>query len=264
MTIKHNTRDVRIVCDLTPNGFTNTPIEVTEWSKKAAAKTREKLTGSTITAYLWSYRYNSDKWLSLDLKDEFDNYHSIGFSDGCAHNFNPVEPMVPDFVEALHMVGMVLHILDVTIISVGRDMDNVDLGPTPMKRSVTIESIDPAKPITISAFRQDLDHPILHPVDSIEDITIEGNDVKLFLLWLASSWRPTIEKDLQSLTDDPHGCPLLTNVVPLVTFRQGICGGGRSLQDLATRNLMERLQAAVRNWRSHEVDIVDITGYWLK
>lgn len=123
----------------------------------------------------------------------------------------------------------------------------------------TLEKIDRQQPLDITPYQHDLDRPSLNFCDGASGVVLTGQDVALFLAW-AARWRPELEKDLQSIAQDSDGNALLTTWMPLVTFRESFCAGGRHEQDAATRGLMERLRSDLREWRGLGVDTVDISG----
>jgi hypothetical protein len=124
-----------------------------------------------------------------------------------------------------------------------------------------LEQIDQTLPLNITPFQRDLDAPIMRHVDSLERIVLEGDDVAHFLVWAQHpSWRSQFEGDLQSVTNDTQGRKLLTTWLPLVTFREQFCCGGRLMQDPAMEALMDRLRVTTRDWRAAGVDTVDISG----
>lgn len=126
----------------------------------------------------------------------------------------------------------------------------------------SLEMIDRTKRIDINPYQQHLDKAIFSPVDGLQSITIEGDDVEHFLDWAScDTWRQVIESDLQPLANDLEGKPLLDAFIPLVTFRYQFCVEGRQIQDDATQKLMDRLYTATREWRDAGCDLVDIAGY---
>ncbi len=125
----------------------------------------------------------------------------------------------------------------------------------------SLDDIDASLPLELWACQHDLDGPATRLVESVAPIILEGADVVLFLQWAKQeSWRERFECDLQSIANDEEGRKLLTTWIPLVTFRESFCAGGRQLQDPDTQELMERIRALTLNWRSAQVDTVDING----
>lgn len=125
----------------------------------------------------------------------------------------------------------------------------------------SLDEINAALPIELRPYQHDLDGPVSRPVESLAPIILEGGDVTLFLKWAKQdSWRVRFESDLQSIENDAEGRKLLTTWLPLVTFRESFCAGGRQIQDAETQALMERLRGLTLNWRSAQVDTVDING----
>lgn len=126
----------------------------------------------------------------------------------------------------------------------------------------TLEEINLSMPLELWPYQHDLDCAITQPVDSVEPIILHGADVEAFLQWAKTDyWRPRFEEDLQSVAQDSEGRRLLTTWLPLVTFRESFCSGGRQLQSPDIQLLMERLREQSRSWRTLEVDTVDINGY---
>lgn len=127
----------------------------------------------------------------------------------------------------------------------------------------TLEDLDLSRPLYLSPYQYDLDASIIVvPVDSLEPIILEGDDVEAFLHWAKIDyWRPRFEEDLQSVAQDSEGHKLLTTWIPLVTFREVFCSGGRHLQEEKTQILMDRLREQTKGWRALEVDTVDVSGY---
>jgi len=125
----------------------------------------------------------------------------------------------------------------------------------------SLDEIDQSLPLELWPYQHDLDGPTTRPVESVAPIILEGADVALFLQWAKQEgWRERFECDLQSIANDAEGRKLLTTWIPLVTFRESFCAGGRQLQDADTQALMERLRGLTLNWRSAQVDTVDING----
>lgn len=127
----------------------------------------------------------------------------------------------------------------------------------------TLEDLDLSRPLYLSPYQHDLDASIIVvPVDSLEPIILEGDDIEAFLQWAKIDyWRPRFEEDLQSVSQDSEGRQLLTTWIPLVTFREVFCSGGRDLQGEKTKILMDRLREQTKGWRALEVDTVDVSGY---
>lgn len=124
-----------------------------------------------------------------------------------------------------------------------------------------LEDIDQSLPVDLYPYQRDLDAPIMRIVESVEPIILEGDDVVSFMAWAThTSWRTKFEEDMQSVANDAEGRKLLTTWLPLVTFREEFCCGGRHMQDQSMETLMERLRAATRSWREAGVDTVDISG----
>lgn len=125
----------------------------------------------------------------------------------------------------------------------------------------TLKQIDVSLSLMLCPCQHDLDGPITRFVESVEPIILDGEDVTLFLAWAQQDgWRGQFEADLQSIANDSLGRKLLTTWMPLVTFRESFCAGGRQMQDPSTQALMERLRAATREWRTAGVDTVDVSG----
>lgn len=128
-----------------------------------------------------------------------------------------------------------------------------------MKR--TIEQISLEHPVILSPYFHDLDSPSLLPAEKVEPIELSIDETALFVEWLSiPTWRSNAEEELQSIAQDAEGKPLLTTWMPLVTFRESFCSGGRNTQPEAMRTLMEKLRELTRGWRSCLVDTVDISG----
>lgn len=128
----------------------------------------------------------------------------------------------------------------------------------------TLEQIDLSHPLELYPYQHDLDVAFTRPVETEKPIILKGADVELFLSWAKQDgWRHHFEEDLQSVAQDQEGKPLLTTWMPLVTFREHFCLGGRNLQDSDTRILMERIREQTKNWRASQVDTVDISGRFI-
>lgn len=123
-----------------------------------------------------------------------------------------------------------------------------------------LEQIDLTLPFEITPMVQDLDAPMIGPVDGLDVIKLSGADTELFISWVKAHWRAELERDLQSISNDREGRALLSTWMPLVTFRTNLCGGGRQLQDDVMQELMERLRSQTRNWRLAGCDLVDLSG----
>ncbi|HDR9068180.1 TPA: hypothetical protein QDA90_003488 [Burkholderia vietnamiensis] len=129
----------------------------------------------------------------------------------------------------------------------------------------TLDAIDTDKPLTLTGYQHDLDAALTAPVGSLSQISLVGEDAERLLAWAAQpSWRSEFETDLQCIAQDSAGQPLLTTWIPLVTFREDFCAGGRHIQDGATQALMDRLRIEMRGWRDAGADTVDISGYWMR
>ena len=132
----------------------------------------------------------------------------------------------------------------------------------PLTARRSLDDIDETLPISLFPVQHDLDHPMTDGVVGAETVNLIGDEVRLFLTWAKSpTWRASLEEDMQGIAQTDDGHPLLTTWMPLVTFRETFCGGGRMLQDEATQKMMERLRAASREWRAAGVDTVDISGH---
>jgi hypothetical protein len=130
---------------------------------------------------------------------------------------------------------------------------------TTMSRS--LDQLDNMLPLTIDPYQCDLDRVSMRIVEGLAPIVLAGDDVKVFLAWVAGPpWQEKFEEDLQSLANDGEGRELLTTCVPLVTFRESFCAGGRHMQDIPTQVLMESLRAQTRSWRDAGVDTVVVSG----
>lgn len=125
----------------------------------------------------------------------------------------------------------------------------------------TLNDIDRTLPMGFAPRQHDLEVPVMRLVDGIDPIVLAGEDIQLFLDWAGqSAYRESMESDLQCLAMDSQKRDLLTTWLPLVTFRESLCNGGRHLQNSKTQALMERLRMATREWRAAGVDTVDISG----
>lgn len=124
-----------------------------------------------------------------------------------------------------------------------------------------IQRIDSSMPLTIDPFRRDLDKPIMRGVENLQPVSVEGEDVGLFLDWMMQPpWRSLFETDLECIAER-EGRKLLSTTLPLATFRYGFCGGGRVAQDENTACLMDRIVAETRPWRDAGADTVVLSGY---
>lgn len=124
-----------------------------------------------------------------------------------------------------------------------------------------ISEIDTSHEVSIWPLRHSLDGPSLELVDGLEGITLTPAEAKMFLGWIeGTSWKSKLEEDLQSGSQDSEGNPLLSTWMPLVTFREDLCAGGRHLQDDILISLMDRLRPSTRGWRELGVDTVVISG----
>lgn len=110
-------------CELTPMGNAVTSQPVSRWLDTALIQARKNLLGGNVTGALWAYRRNNQEYLSLDLIDELGGAHGITFQAGHRHNFDPVQPLTPDLVEAIHMAGIVIRALNATVASLGWPKD---------------------------------------------------------------------------------------------------------------------------------------------
>lgn len=125
----------------------------------------------------------------------------------------------------------------------------------------TLGNIDVSLPIDLYPYQHDLDKTLTSPVETLKPIILCGEDVALFLSWAKQDpWREQFERDLQAIANDAQGRKLLTTWIPLVTFRESFCSGGRQMQNTATQALMERLRLDTREWRAAGVDMVDVSG----
>jgi hypothetical protein len=122
----------------------------------------------------------------------------------------------------------------------------------------TLEQIDRNKVLQFEPYQHDGNYI---PVENLDTIIIEGDNVGLFLDWVSGeTWRPVLEQELYSMFEDDQG-PLLTTWLPLVTFRNSLCGGGRNMQNTATQKLMDYIVESTRGWRDAGCDEVYISGY---
>lgn len=125
----------------------------------------------------------------------------------------------------------------------------------------TLEQINLALPLDLMPCQHDLDGPVVRAVESVAPITLQGTDALLFMQWAkGESWRGLFEGDLQSIAEDGEGRKLLSTWIPLVTFRERFCAGGRQVQDADTQALMEHLRSLTMGWRAAQVDTVEVSG----
>lgn len=128
---------------------------------------------------------------------------------------------------------------------------------------LTIETINPGDKIFIDPYQYDLDGEGRHlrPVEGLDYIALDGEDVRTFLAWVSNSWREDFECDLQGLCEDADGRPLLTTSLPLVDFREDYCTRRPEGMDEATIQMLVELRDLTREWRGEGVDTVCISGY---
>jgi hypothetical protein len=125
----------------------------------------------------------------------------------------------------------------------------------------TLEQIDSSLPLDLYPYQHDLDGAVIRPVAELKPVILDGMDVALFLNWAkGEGWRAKFEEVLQSVANDSLGRKLLTTWMPLVTFRESFCSGGRHMQNAETSALMERVRVETKGWRTAGVDTVDVSG----
>jgi hypothetical protein len=129
--------------------------------------------------------------------------------------------------------------------------------------SRTLAEIDLTKPLYLTNARHQLDRPVLEFVEGSDRIRLTAEEGAMFLGWVTQTrWRPMIEADLQCHSQDGRtGEPFITAEIPLVTFREHLCAGGRHLQDAPTAELFDKLRALTRSWRDSGGDTVTMDGY---
>jgi len=96
-----------------------TPAALARWAEAAAKLVRATITGQHVCAALRPFRWGGHDILELQFYDELDNFHTLEFKLGCVHNFHPHEPGVPDAIDALHMVGLIIRRLQASSVSIG-------------------------------------------------------------------------------------------------------------------------------------------------
>lgn len=118
----------KLMCNLPASGFTETTKEVHDWACAVVSAARQRLSGP-ISAYVWAYRHGYTNILSCDLSDASDVWFPITLSEAGKHSFHvstqDVDTLVPDLVEAIHMVGIIVRALDATV-SMGRYVNEVN------------------------------------------------------------------------------------------------------------------------------------------
>ncbi|EPR7484107.1 hypothetical protein ACU8KO_002732 [Vibrio alginolyticus] len=125
-----------------------------------------------------------------------------------------------------------------------------------------LTQIDQTQPMELNPYQYDLESSAhLRPVESLEPITLTGRDVELFLSWCSTKpWKGVLEEDLQCLSVDRSGKPLLTTWMPLVVFRYRFTQDTACLKCGDTKALLKRLFDLSITWRDAGVDTVDING----
>ena len=119
------------------------------------------------------------------------------------------------------------------------------------------------KPIVLTPMQYNLDSSChLNHVDGTLKLTISDPlDAELLINWLNQRhWKERLVSQLQSISENLAGEPLLSTWVPLVELRYNICSlspnGDKDIQALLTQIFTE-----TRPWRDPGVDTVDITGH---
>lgn len=127
----------------------------------------------------------------------------------------------------------------------------------------SIDEIDPAKPIELTNYRHNLDHPALEYIENCASIKLTPEEGVRFFGWVKQTrWLAWIEDDLQCMAEDAAtGEPFLTAHIPLVCFREELCSGGRHLQDAQTAAVLTKLRDLTRGWRELGGDTVSMDGY---
>lgn len=125
----------------------------------------------------------------------------------------------------------------------------------------SLAHIDLSHPLTLTLCRHEIEGPHCRPVADIDQITLAGEEARLFLAWAQQdAWRSKVEAELQSAGEDREGRALLMTSLPLVTFREKFCLHGRDAQDAKTMALMNRLRTKTLDWRMTDGDTVQITA----
>ena len=109
---------VREQCNLPPSGGTVTMSEVGEWVD-AVAERLNAADAAPFMAKVWPYRYGGMSFIACDIEGAKRSGESITFKLGGRHDFHQAEPVVPDAVEAIHMIGLLTRRLG-TAIEIGR------------------------------------------------------------------------------------------------------------------------------------------------
>ncbi|MBU3640982.1 hypothetical protein [Polynucleobacter sp. Fuers-14] len=128
-------------CRLPASGFTETLSPVYDWAKTVVRDLQAKTNGQKIAARLWAYREQYSEWLALDFFDGIEA--NITFLIGEPHNYyadldGGGTVNVPDMTEALHMVGIICHAINVEpidiVLSIGNRQNEVNPYCTPSQR----------------------------------------------------------------------------------------------------------------------------------
>ncbi|MCW6560052.1 hypothetical protein NFB50_16460 [Yersinia ruckeri] len=115
------------ISNLDSSGFTGTNEDLHECAGKIVAESKKQFGGSSLSAHLWAYRHGDAEILCCDLycKDTDTHMPITITATGMQHFGGTDEPYVYDMTEALHLSGLVIRALDVTV-EVGRGSNEVN------------------------------------------------------------------------------------------------------------------------------------------
>jgi len=116
--------------DLGPMGFTYTHSAGYEWAGKQVLSIRKAIAGKPlpVQGHLWTYRHDGCEMLALDVTcgDESVYNGTITGNDGeYESDLSDDEAYVPDMVEAVHLVGIILKSLNIPV-CIGRVENEVN------------------------------------------------------------------------------------------------------------------------------------------
>lgn len=90
-----------------------------------------------------------------------------------------------------------------------------------------------------------------------EVLKIDAAEVATFLDRISKpEWRASFETDLQCISEDMQGRPLLTTWISIEVFHQ-------FLKDIADLQIHPRLTEAVREWEGRGARTINVDGYQL-
>ncbi|ABS45656.1 MULTISPECIES: hypothetical protein [Yersinia pseudotuberculosis complex] len=115
------------ISDLDSSGLTRTNIALHEITGKMVAEVRKQFGSSPLTGHLWAYRHGEAEILCCDLYcKESDTHMPFTITATGIQRFRGTdEPYVYDMAEAVHLAGLLIRALDVTV-EVGRGSNEVN------------------------------------------------------------------------------------------------------------------------------------------